>query len=146
MLQAVFSSRNEPPPIGRGGWLDALRFIVAALIILHHFQMSAPVPLAEGLHPVFERGGFLLTNFFLIDSAGRPRQQQEHDDPRRQSQAGQDVGDGFVGRGHDVFRCNTPGVPRFAARGEGGVSPAARTVPAPSAWTECPARCRSADR
>jgi peptidoglycan/LPS O-acetylase OafA/YrhL len=24
--------------------------------------------LAEGLHPVFERGGFLLTNFFLIDS------------------------------------------------------------------------------
>lgn len=68
MLQAVFSSRNEPPPIGRGGWLDALRFIVAALIILHHFQMSAPVPLAEGLHPVFERGGFLLTNFFLIDS------------------------------------------------------------------------------
>ena len=68
MLQAVFSSRNEPPPIMRGGWLDALRFIVAALIILHHFQMSAPVPLAEGLHPVFERGGFLLTNFFLIDS------------------------------------------------------------------------------
>ncbi len=68
MLQAVFSSRNEPPPIMRGGWLDALRFIVAALIILHHFQMSAPVPLAEGLHPVFERGGFLLTTFFLIDS------------------------------------------------------------------------------
>src|SRR5690606_29150838 len=68
MLQAVFSSRNEPPPISRGGWLDALRFIVAALIILHHFQMSAPVPLAESLHPVFERGGFLLTNFFLIDS------------------------------------------------------------------------------
>ena len=68
MLQNVFSSRNEPPPIMRGGWLDALRFIVAALIILHHFQMSAPVPLAEGLHPVFERGGFLLTNFFLIDS------------------------------------------------------------------------------
>lgn len=52
----------------RGGWLDALRFIVAALIILHHFQASAPVPLAEGVHPVFERGGFLLTNFFLIDS------------------------------------------------------------------------------
>ncbi len=68
MLQAVISSRNEPPPIMRGGWLDALRFIVAALIILHHFQMSAPIPLAESVHPVFERGGFLLTNFFLIDS------------------------------------------------------------------------------
>ncbi|WP_235561455.1 acyltransferase family protein [Brevundimonas sp. Root1279] len=52
----------------RGGWLDALRFIVAGLIILHHFQGAGPVPLAEGLHPVFERGGFLLTNFFLIDS------------------------------------------------------------------------------
>ena len=64
----VISTRNETLPIVRGGWLDALRFIVASLIILHHFQMSAPVPLAEGLHPVFERGGFLLTNFFLIDS------------------------------------------------------------------------------
>ncbi|MGO4409692.1 MULTISPECIES: acyltransferase family protein [unclassified Brevundimonas] len=52
----------------RGGWLDALRFIVASLIILHHFQASAPIPLAESVHPVFERGGFLLTNFFLIDS------------------------------------------------------------------------------
>jgi len=68
MPQGLFSSHNEPPPIARGGWLDALRFIVAAMIILHHFQTSAPVPLAQGLHPVFERGGFLLTNFFLIDS------------------------------------------------------------------------------
>jgi peptidoglycan/LPS O-acetylase OafA/YrhL len=65
---SVFSCHNEPPPIMRGGWLDALRFIVASLIILHHFQASAPIPLAEGVHPVFERGGFLLTNFFLIDS------------------------------------------------------------------------------
>lgn len=64
----AISTRNETLPIVRGGWLDALRFIVAGLIILHHFQMSAPVPLAEGVHPVFERGGFLLTNFFLIDS------------------------------------------------------------------------------
>ena len=68
MAWTAISTRNETPPIVRGGWLDALRFIVAGLIILHHFQMSAPVPLAEGLHPVFERGGFLLTNFFLIDS------------------------------------------------------------------------------
>lgn len=55
------------PAIQRGGWLDALRFIVAFMIILHHFQGSAPVPL-EQFHAVFERGGFLLTNFFLIDS------------------------------------------------------------------------------
>lgn len=68
MAWTAISTRNETPPIVRGGWLDALRFIVAGLIILHHFQMSAPVPLAESLHPVFERGGFLLTNFFLIDS------------------------------------------------------------------------------
>ena len=62
------STRNETVPIARGGWLDALRFIVAFGIILHHFQASGPVPLAQALHPVFERGGFLLTNFFLIDS------------------------------------------------------------------------------
>jgi len=64
----VISTRNETTPIVRGGWLDALRFIVAALIVLHHFQGAGPVALAESLHPVFERGGFLLTNFFLIDS------------------------------------------------------------------------------
>ena len=68
MPWAAVMTRNDTTPIARGGWLDALRFIVASLIILHHFQASAPVPLAEGLHPVFERGGFLLTNFFLIDS------------------------------------------------------------------------------
>lgn len=68
MAWTAISTRNETTPIVRGGWLDALRFIVASLIILHHFQGAGPVPLAEGLHPVFERGGFLLTNFFLIDS------------------------------------------------------------------------------
>ncbi|WP_343060295.1 acyltransferase [Brevundimonas variabilis] len=41
---------------------------MASLIILHHFQAAGPHPLAELVHPVFERGGFLLTNFFLIDS------------------------------------------------------------------------------
>ena len=61
------STHHGSPPIQRGGWLDALRFIVAFMIILHHFQGAAPVAL-EALHPVFERGGFLLTNFFLIDS------------------------------------------------------------------------------
>lgn len=68
MVWTAISTRNETPPIARGGWLDALRFIVASLIILHHFQAAGPVPLAEALHPVLERGGFLLTNFFLIDS------------------------------------------------------------------------------
>jgi peptidoglycan/LPS O-acetylase OafA/YrhL len=68
MAWTAISTRNETPPIARGGWLDALRFIVASLIILHHFQAAGPTPLAEALHPVFERGGFLLTNFFLIDS------------------------------------------------------------------------------
>jgi peptidoglycan/LPS O-acetylase OafA/YrhL len=43
-----------------------MRFIVATMIILHHYQLAAPVPLAS-FHPVFERG-YLLTDFFLIDS------------------------------------------------------------------------------
>jgi len=69
MAWTAISTRNDtPPPIARGGWLDALRFIVAALIVLHHFQAAGPHALAETVHPVFERGGFLLTNFFLIDS------------------------------------------------------------------------------
>jgi peptidoglycan/LPS O-acetylase OafA/YrhL len=61
-------SQNETPAIQRGGWLDALRFIVASLMILHHWQAAGPAPLAEIIHPAFERGGFLLTNFFLMDS------------------------------------------------------------------------------
>lgn len=68
MAWTAISTRNETIPIVRGGWLDALRFIVAGLIILHHFQGAGPNALAESWHPVFERGGFLLTNFFLIDS------------------------------------------------------------------------------
>jgi peptidoglycan/LPS O-acetylase OafA/YrhL len=51
----------------RGAWLDFLRFAVAGLIIIHHFHASGPVDLAETVHPVFERG-FILTNFFLLDS------------------------------------------------------------------------------
>ncbi len=56
----------SPPRIARGGWLDVLRFVVASMIVLYHFRMAAPLPLPE-LHPVFERG-YLLTNFFIIDS------------------------------------------------------------------------------
>lgn len=65
-LSTYLAQTGTPPPIQRGGWLDALRFIVAAMIIIHHFQLAAPVPLVE-FHPVFERG-YLLTNFFIIDS------------------------------------------------------------------------------
>lgn len=61
------STHNETARIARGGWLDALRFIVAFLIIIHHYQLAAPVPLME-FHPIFERSGYLLTNFFIIDS------------------------------------------------------------------------------
>ncbi|MGV9005890.1 MAG: hypothetical protein ACOH1H_04035 [Brevundimonas sp.] len=44
-----------PPRIARGGWLDALRFIVGSMIILYHFREASPVPLPQ-LHPVFDRG------------------------------------------------------------------------------------------
>ncbi|MEO6339516.1 MAG: acyltransferase [Caulobacteraceae bacterium] len=60
------STDRNGPPISRGGWLDALRFVVAFMMILHHYQLAAPIPLSH-FHPVFERG-YLLTNFFLIDS------------------------------------------------------------------------------
>lgn len=67
MAHFGITTQQGSPPIQRGGWLDALRFIVACLIILHHFQGAAPVPLMD-YHPVFERAGYLLTNFFIIDS------------------------------------------------------------------------------
>jgi peptidoglycan/LPS O-acetylase OafA/YrhL len=51
-------------PAGRGGALDALRFMAAMLIVLYHFGTEAPVAL-ERLHPVFARG-YLATDFFLI--------------------------------------------------------------------------------
>ena len=55
-----------PPRLARGGWLDVLRFTAGALIVLYHFRQAAPVPLGE-VHPAFDRG-YLLTNFFIIDS------------------------------------------------------------------------------
>ena len=67
MSRAADEPMNPTPPrIARGGWLDALRFIVGALIILYHFREASPVPLPQ-LHPVFDRG-YLLTDFFIIDS------------------------------------------------------------------------------
>jgi peptidoglycan/LPS O-acetylase OafA/YrhL len=52
MARPAISNRNETLPIARGGWLDALRFIVAGLIILHHFQGAGPVALeqAQGIY------------------------------------------------------------------------------------------------
>lgn len=58
--------KPTPPRIARGGWLDVLRFVVASMIVLYHFRMAAPLPLPD-LHAAFERG-YLLTNFFIIDS------------------------------------------------------------------------------
>jgi peptidoglycan/LPS O-acetylase OafA/YrhL len=49
---------------GRGGPLDALRFLAAAFIVLYHFGDDAPVPLAS-LSPVFS-SGWLATDFFLM--------------------------------------------------------------------------------
>lgn len=67
MLNATDKPMDRSPPrISRGGWLDVLRFVVASMIVIYHFRMAAPLPLPE-LHPVFERG-YLLTNFFIIDS------------------------------------------------------------------------------
>lgn len=57
---------HRPVRIARGGWLDMLRFAAGALIILYHFREAAPLPLGQ-IHPVFDRG-FLLTDFFIIDS------------------------------------------------------------------------------
>lgn len=50
----------------RGAWLDFMRFSVACLLVLYHFHQAGPVSL-ETFHPVFGRG-FLLTDFFLLDS------------------------------------------------------------------------------
>ena len=66
MTTPAQAPQNGTPAIQRGAWLDALRFIVACLIVLYHYAEAAPAPLVE-LHPVFGRG-YLLTNFFLIDS------------------------------------------------------------------------------
>lgn len=55
-----------PLPLTRGGALDALRFLAAFLMVIHHYAAEAPVPLAK-IHPVFERG-YLATDFFLIVS------------------------------------------------------------------------------
>ncbi|MDP3854242.1 acyltransferase, partial [Phenylobacterium sp.] len=59
-------TRTSVPPIERGGWLDAMRIVVAILMILHHYELAGPSPTSDFI-PFFERG-YLLTDFFLIDS------------------------------------------------------------------------------
>lgn len=66
MPEPARTTRNETPPIARGGWLDSLRIVMASLMVLYHFREAGPSTLVA-LHPVFDRG-FLITNFFLIDS------------------------------------------------------------------------------
>jgi peptidoglycan/LPS O-acetylase OafA/YrhL len=50
----------------RGGPLDALRFLAAFFMVLHHYSVDAPAAL-ETIHPVFGRG-YLATDFFIIVS------------------------------------------------------------------------------
>lgn len=59
-------SRGTPIPLTRGGPLDALRFLAAFFMVVHHYSIEAPARL-ETLHPVFGRG-YLATDFFLIMS------------------------------------------------------------------------------
>ena len=67
MANSAAMSQIGAPAIQRGAWLDALRFIVACLMVLHHYQGAAPIPLSH-FFPAVEHNGYLLTNFFLIDS------------------------------------------------------------------------------
>lgn len=64
MTRELSHSGASRPGQGRGGALDALRFVAALLIVLYHYGADAPSPLAA-LHPVFARG-HLATDFFLM--------------------------------------------------------------------------------
>ncbi|MFT4089894.1 MAG: acyltransferase [Asticcacaulis sp.] len=54
---------NLSPRAG-GASLDVLRFLAAAFILLFHFGVRAPTPLAD-MYPVFSQG-WLATDFFLL--------------------------------------------------------------------------------
>lgn len=64
MTRDLSQSMTPAGSAGRGGALDALRFMAALLIVLYHYGQDALIPL-ESLHPVFGRG-YLATDFFLI--------------------------------------------------------------------------------
>lgn len=52
------------PFVGRGGVLDALRFLTACWIVVYHYGNEAPVTL-DRLSPMFLHG-YLATDFFLM--------------------------------------------------------------------------------
>lgn len=56
----------QPLPLTRGGPLDALRFLAAFFMVIHHYSVDAPVAL-DTVHPVFGRG-YLATDFFIVVS------------------------------------------------------------------------------
>ena len=47
LMIASEHARPQPVRISRGGWLDILRFVAGALIILYHFREAAPTPLGQ---------------------------------------------------------------------------------------------------
>jgi peptidoglycan/LPS O-acetylase OafA/YrhL len=59
-------THSAPQPLTRGGPLDALRFLAAFFMVIHHYSVDAPVPL-DTIHPVLGRG-YLATDFFLVVS------------------------------------------------------------------------------
>ena len=56
----------RPLPLTRGGALDALRFLAAFCMVVHHYAVDAPIALAERF-PAVERG-YLATDFFIVVS------------------------------------------------------------------------------
>lgn len=53
-------------PLTRGGALDALRFLAAFCMVIHHYAVDAPAVLTQR-YPAVERG-YLATDFFIVVS------------------------------------------------------------------------------
>lgn len=64
MTYADAAATPNPPLRAGGASLDVLRFLAAGFILLFHYGVNAPTPLAE-LFPVFAQG-WLATDFFLL--------------------------------------------------------------------------------
>ena len=63
-MKRFLAAPGSADPLVRGGALDALRFLAAALIVLYHYAEQAPAALAD-LHPALTRA-HLATDFFLM--------------------------------------------------------------------------------
>ena len=63
-MKRLFGAPGGADPLVRGGALDALRFLAAALIVLYHYAEQAPAALGD-LHPALTRA-HLATDFFLM--------------------------------------------------------------------------------